>query len=227
MDWRRQAKVVLDAFRAAPERIRLLWLGTGLVIVIGATAYGQIQLNAWNEPIYDALSRKDLAEFGSQLVVFVRIAGALLVLNIAQTWLNRMTKLKLRAGLTRDLFTQWLTPNRAFLLAGAGEIGVNPDQRIHEDAHHLTELSTDLGVGLFQATLLLASFIGVLWVLSEGVVFHLHESSFRHPGLYGLERALLCRRGVGGELACRSTAHRSERSTLCARVRPTHRTGSR
>jgi putative ATP-binding cassette transporter len=177
-----QAKVVLDAFHAAPERVGLLWLGVGLVVVIGATAYGQIQLNAWNKPFYDALSRKDLAGFGLQLVVFVRIAGALLMLNVAQTWLNQMMKLKLRAGLTRDLFAQWLTPNRAFLLAGAGEIGVNPDQRIHEDAHHLTELSTDLGVGLFQATLLLASFIGVLWILSEGVVFQLHESSFIIPG---------------------------------------------
>ncbi len=48
------------------------------------------------------------------------------------------------------------------MLAGDGPIGVNPDQRIHADAHHLAELSTDLGVGLLQAALLLVSFIGVL-----------------------------------------------------------------
>jgi putative ATP-binding cassette transporter len=177
-----QLKMILEAFYDSRERAMLLWLGAGLVVVVGATAYGQIELNAWNQPFYDALSRKDLPAFGSQLLVFVYIAGALLILNVAQTWLNQMAKLKLREGLTRDLFAQWLTPKRAFLLAGAGEIGVNPDQRIHEDARHLAELSTDLGVGLLQATLLLASFIGVLWALSAGVVFELQGKSFAVPG---------------------------------------------
>jgi len=177
-----QIKVIMDALYASRERATLLWLGVGLVVVVSATAYGQIKLNAWNKPFYDALSSKDLAAFTSQLLVFVYIAGALLVLNVAQIWLNQMAKMKLREGLTRDLIAQWLTPRRAFLLAGAGEIGVNPDQRIHEDAHHLAELSTDLGVGLLQATLLLVSFIGVLWILSAGVVFEFQGRTFAIPG---------------------------------------------
>ncbi len=177
-----QIKVIWDAFYTSRERAMLLWLSAGLVVVVSATAYGQIKLNAWNKPFYDALSSKDLAGFAAQLLVFVYIAGALLVLNVAQTWLNQMAKIKLREGLTRDLIAQWLKPRRAFLLAGAGEIGVNPDQRIHEDAHHLAELSTDLGVGLLQATLLLVSFIGVLWILSAGVVFEFQGRTFAIPG---------------------------------------------
>ena len=62
------------------------------------------------------------------------------------------------------------------------QIGVNPDQRMHEDTRHLTELSTDLGIGLLQATLLLVSFIGVLWGLSRGFVFHSADMSFSIPG---------------------------------------------
>ena len=46
-------------------------------------------------------------------------------------------------------------------LPGQGEIGINPDQRIHEDARRLSELSADLGIGLLQASLLLLSFLGV------------------------------------------------------------------
>ena len=34
-----------------------------------------------------------------QLGIFAMIAGALLVLNVTQTWLNQMIKLKLREGL--------------------------------------------------------------------------------------------------------------------------------
>ena len=177
-----QLKAILQVFRNSSRRGALLWLGAGLALVVGATVYWQIKLNAWNRPFYDALSRKDLSAFASQLLVFVGIAGALLVLNVAQTWLNQKTKVTLRDELTRDLFDQWLFPRRAFLLAGAGEVGVNPDQRIHEDARHLTELSTDLCVGLFQATLLLMSFVVVLWFLSAGVVFEFQGRSFVIPG---------------------------------------------
>jgi len=104
-------------------------------------------------------------------VIFVVLAGALLALNVAQAWLREMSKLKLRDGLTHDLFDQWLVPKRAFRLSGAGEIGVNPDQRIHEDARHLVETSTDLGIGLLQSSLLLIAFITVLWTVSNGVNF--------------------------------------------------------
>ena len=90
-----------------------------------------------------------------------------MVLNVAQAWLNQATKVKLCEGPVRDLFDRWLRARRAFRLAYAVEIGANPDHRIHEDARHLTELSTDLGIGLLQSSLLLGSFIGVLWICRE------------------------------------------------------------
>src|ERR1700730_6148131 len=167
---------------AAPERNKIVLLGVALVAVIGATAFGQVKLNAWNQPFYDALSHKDLHGFFRQLTVFCVIAGGLLVLNVAQAWLNQMIKLQLREGLVRDLFEEWLKPRRAFQLVNAGEMGTNPDQRIHEDARHLTELSADLGIGLLQSSLLLGSFIGVLWLLSQNVIFHLGGHSFGIPG---------------------------------------------
>jgi len=185
-----QLRLTLDAVRGSRQRAALIWLGACLAVIIAATAYGQIRLNAWNKPFYDALARKDLSGFGDQLIVFAIIAGALLVLNVTQTWLANMTKMKLRESLTRDLFHQWLTPYRSFRIAGMGEIGVNPDQRIHADAQHLAELSTDLGVGLLQATLLLICFIGVLWALSAGVTFDIFGTRVIIPG-YMVWSALL------------------------------------
>src|ERR1700730_17446701 len=166
-----QMWMLLRTLWASPERTKIVLLGVALVAVIGATAFGQVKLNAWNQPFYDALSHKNLHGFFRQLAVFSVIGGGLLVLNVAQAWLNQMTKLRLREGLVRDLFDEWLKPRRTFQLVNAGEMGTNPDQRIHEDARHLTELSTDLGVGLLQASLLLGSFIGVLWILSQKVTF--------------------------------------------------------
>jgi putative ATP-binding cassette transporter len=103
-------------------------------------------------------------------------------LNVVQTWLDQTAKVEMRAWLTRDLLSQWMAPKRAFFIAGAGKIGVNPDQRIHEDARRLTELSAALAIGFFQSTLLLVSFIGVLWVLSEGFVLQVGGRSFAIPG---------------------------------------------
>src|SRR3954447_18354840 len=91
-----QSLLLYRAFLASPQRNRLFLLGGALVVVIGMTAYGQIKLNAWNQPFYDALARKDIVAFGLQLAVFVAIASGLLVLNVTQMWLNLQTKLKLR-----------------------------------------------------------------------------------------------------------------------------------
>jgi vitamin B12/bleomycin/antimicrobial peptide transport system ATP-binding/permease protein len=161
-----QVDMMGRAFWTSPMRNTLLLLGVAVVGVIIAAAYGQIRLNRWNQPFYDALSRRDLDEFLVQLGVFGVIAGALLALNVAQRWLTEMIKLKLREGLTRDLIDLWMLPRRAFHLSSAGPIGVNPDQRMHEDARRLTELSADLGIGLLQSSILLSTFVSVLWALS-------------------------------------------------------------
>ena len=177
-----QLKMMWRALFDSPLRNVLLWLGFGIVLVICATAVGQVVLNAWNRPFYDAIQERNFPAFAYQLGVFAVIASALLILNVSQTWLREMIKLKSREWLTRDLFAEWLKPGRAMRLSYAGEIGVNPDQRIHEDARHLTELSADLGIGLFQASLMLVSFIGVLWSLSGDLVVPIGGYSFTIPG---------------------------------------------
>ena len=121
-----QILTMFRAFMASPQRNKIVLLGVALVAVIGATAFGQVRLNAWNRPFYDALAHKDMGEFLIQLRVFVVIAAGLLVLNVAQAWLNQATKVGLRKGLVRDLLEEWLRPRRAFRLVDAGEIGANP-----------------------------------------------------------------------------------------------------
>ncbi|MDK4718857.1 ABC transporter ATP-binding protein/permease [Rhizobium sp. CNPSo 3968] len=171
-----------DAIHGSPGRNRLLLLAFCLTVVVGATAIGQLRLNAWNEPFFDALKNRDFVLFGRQLVVFTGVAGVLIVLNIVQGWLDQWTKIALRQCITRDLLVQWFTPRRAVLLSGAVPVGTNPDQRIQEDARRLTELTVSLAVGMLQSTLLLLSFVGVLWLLSRGFVFEFEERRFQIPG---------------------------------------------
>ena len=177
-----QVTRMASAVWTARERDQLLMLTAGIVTVVAATAYVQIRLNAWNRPFYDALIHKEVSAFISQLVVFAELAAILLVLNVSQVWLNQTSRVVLRQGLVHDLLNEWLKPLRAFRLSNAGVIGQNPDQRLAADALHLTELVTDLGIGLLQATLLLLSFIGVLWVLSRNLTLPFPGHRVHVPG---------------------------------------------
>ncbi|MDE2263666.1 MAG: ABC transporter ATP-binding protein/permease [Gammaproteobacteria bacterium] len=177
-----QLAMVLRALLASPAGKSLIVLNAAIFVVIVATAYGQVRLNSWNQPFYDALTRRDLRDFVFQLGMFFIIAGSLLVLNVAQRWLVEALKVKLREGLVGDLIRDWMSPRRAFWLANAGPMGVNPDQRMHEDARHLCELSADLGTGLLQASVLLVTFIGILWVLSRGFAVTIGGHDIAVPG---------------------------------------------
>jgi putative ATP-binding cassette transporter len=177
-----QLSPLLHALGASPCRRRISLLAAGIVAVVCANALGQIRLNAWQGAFFDGIERRDIALFADQLLIFAVIVVALLALIVAQTWLQELIKVRLREWLTHDLLEQWLMPNRAHHLTFAGEIGVNPDQRIHEDTRHLTDLSASLGVGLLQSSLLLVSFVGVLWLLSAQVVFSIGGRSLAIPG---------------------------------------------
>jgi vitamin B12/bleomycin/antimicrobial peptide transport system ATP-binding/permease protein len=177
-----QVRTLTRAIFASPAGKSLVGLIVVTVLIVAATAYGQIRLNGWNKPFFDALSRRDLREFLYQLGVFFLIAGCLLVLNVTQRWFNEMLELKLREGLVQSLIDDWMQPRRAFWLANAGTIGVNPDQRMHEDARHLTELSADLGLGLLQASILFGTFAGVLWGLSSEFSFRIADRDYAVPG---------------------------------------------
>jgi vitamin B12/bleomycin/antimicrobial peptide transport system ATP-binding/permease protein len=167
--------LVSRTISGSPVARTLLLLLFAVILVVAATAYGQIRLNGWNRPFYDALSRRDLRDFLYQLGVFFIIAGVLLVFNVLQRWLVETLELKLREGLVQGLLRDWMQPGRAFWLANSGQMGVNPDQRIHEDSRKLCELSADLGVGLLQASILFLTFSGV-----QGFRF-----PRRRVGLYG------------------------------------------
>ena len=185
-----QLRPLVAALMSSASRRSLLFLMVGIAAVVGATALGQVRLNAWNEPFYDAVAQKDIASFLTQLLTFAVIVSLLLLLNVSQGWLQQTIKLRLREWLTKDLLAHWLQQKREFRITRISDIGSNPDQRIHQDGQHLTDLSTDLGVGLLQSSVLLGCFVGVLWMLSAGIVLTVAGHSFAIPG-YMVWAALL------------------------------------
>jgi putative ATP-binding cassette transporter len=215
-----QMLMMYDALWNSPVRNTLLFQGSALFVVIAVTAYGQILLNTWNKPFYDAISRQDFGAFLHQLGVFGLIAGMLLILNVAQRWLGETAKLHLRESLVQDLVRHWMKPGQASRLAHAGPIGINPDQRMHEDTRHLSELSADLGIGLLQASILLIMFVDVLWNLSSGFAFYVGGHRLVIPGymvwaavIYSATASLLSL-WVGSSLVDRNAEHYAREATM-------------
>jgi putative ATP-binding cassette transporter len=178
-----QAITIYVAILKSPVGRTLIVLLGGMTVAILVTTYGQIILNRWNQPFYDAITRRDLHDFFYQLGVYFAIVGSLLVLDVSQLWLNETIRYRLREGLTRDLLALWMSPRRAFWLATrGGPVGVNPDQRMTDDAAKLCDISTDLSIGLFRSTILFVSFASVLWTISKDFTFHVNGVEYAIPG---------------------------------------------
>jgi putative ATP-binding cassette transporter len=197
----RAAFSLLLDLRGAPKRWMALALASGVLAVIILNMIGQVRLNTWQGDFFDAIEKKNLAAVGRQLLIFLPIAGFLLVLVVSQTWMHEMLKVRLRATVTRRLLDVWLVPHRAYRLGIASAAGVNPDQRMQEDVKHLAELSADLAIGAVHHILLLGTFVGVLWVLSSGIGIPIGGEIFVIPG-YMVWCALLYA-GVGSWFAWR------------------------
>src|SRR3989344_2118026 len=63
-----------------------------------------------------------------------------------------------------------------------GAIPDNPDQRISEDVNQFTSYSVTLTMGLLNAVVTLASFVGILWTLSGSFGFHFDGREYVIPG---------------------------------------------
>jgi len=197
----REAFALLVDMRGAPRHWMALALAGGVVAVIILNMIGQVRLNNWQGDFFNGIEKKNLPEVGRQLLIFLPIAGFLLVLVVAQTWMHEMLKLRLRATVTRRLLDVWLVPHRAYRLGIASAAGVNPDQRMQEDVRHLTELTADIVIGAVHHVLLLGTFVGVLWFLSSGIALPFRGENIVIPG-YMVWCALLYA-GIGSWFAWR------------------------
>jgi len=175
------ARLALPYFRS-PER----WVGLGLLAAILAIELGQVGiavlLNAWNARFYDALQHKNTAVFGRELLIFFTLAGSFIVLAVYQLYLSQGLQIRWRQWMTNRFLQSWLkgaTPYRMQLSANGID---NPDQRIAEDVKQFVSYTLSLGTGLIGAVVTLASFIWILWGLSEAAPLTLFGHVLALPG---------------------------------------------
>ncbi|MGZ5180683.1 MAG: ABC transporter ATP-binding protein/permease [Ramlibacter sp.] len=166
------------------------WKARGLLVAIVvlnlAAVYVSVQITNWNRVFYDALQARDAPVFWRQVGVFALLAFSFVLVAVYRFYLTQLLELRWRAWLTRNYLERWLRHQAFYRMELARFSGSrtpdNPDQRIQEDLQLFTEYSVSLSMGLLNALVSLASFIGILWALSGSFTFDLGGTTYAIPG---------------------------------------------
>lgn len=180
------------------------WRARGLLAAIVAlnlgAVYMLVQINEWNRLFYDALQNRDQAVFWQQLLRFTWLAMAYIVIAVYRFYLTQLLELDWRAWMTRNLMGRWLDGHAFYRMElarypAAGEekrVADNPDQRLQEDVNLFTTQTIALSMGLLNAAVTLASFVGILWGLSGSFAFKLGGHALDIPGFMVWMAVLYC-----------------------------------
>jgi putative ATP-binding cassette transporter len=157
-------------FWSGPTR----WQAVALTIILGSLTAAEIALsvrfNTWLGELFDVLDRRAAAELPAQCAVLAALVLGFGLQSGLHLTCRRALQLRWRRWLTDRLAGDWL--HRA-APAETDPGAANIDGRIAEDIRIATEEAVELCGSLWQATLLLVVFGGLLWELSGSPSFHL------------------------------------------------------
>ena len=210
----------LASFRLLTQRVWALskpyfaseekWKARGLLLAIVllnlALVYMAVLFNEWNKLFYDSLQDKNAAVFWQQLGRFTYLAFAFIIIAVYKFYLTQLLEMRWRAWMTGHYLQRWLA-NHAFYQLELARFSTppnadpnpinpdNPDQRIQEDINQFTTYTISLTMGLLNAVVTLASFVGILWGLSGGFAFSVQGSEYSIPGFMVWMAVLYCLAG--------------------------------
>ena len=168
--FRSEDKVAGRALLAAVIAIQLALVG------------GDVLINQWRNRFYNALQEKDWNGFVREMIVFCVLAGATILLSIYQTYLTQWLQIRWRQWMTTKFLGEWLHDANYYRMELQGEAADNPDQRLSDDVKQFVNQTLSISVGLLGSIVSLASFVIILWGLSEAAPLTLFGSDIQIPG---------------------------------------------
>jgi putative ATP-binding cassette transporter len=162
------------------------WAGRGLLAAVVAielaVVFLSVLFNRWNNVFYNALQEHNQAVFTYQIGYFCVLAAFWIGLKVYQLYLNQWLQIRWRRWMTARYLGGWLHEANHYRMQLLGDAADNPDQRIAEDTQRFVEQTLALGIGLLSAVVTLASFIVILWDLSNEAPLHLFGEDILIPG---------------------------------------------
>ena len=178
------------------------WQARGMFLAIVALNLGSVYMavlfNDWYRLFYDALQNKDQAVFWAQMGRFTYLAFIAIVIAVYRFYLTQLLEMNWRQWMTGYYLRRWLGGNAFYQMELArfvqqnGAAPDNPDQRISEDVNQFTGQTIGLTMGVLNASVTLASFVGILWTLSGAFDFKLGGQAYVIPGFMVWMAVLYC-----------------------------------
>jgi putative ATP-binding cassette transporter len=141
-----------------------------------------VLLAEWNRLFFNALQAKNYHDFLHLLIRFCILAACYLLVAAYGLYFIQMLQIRWRRWLTEQFYRDWLTDRSYYLLQLEMSDVENPEQRIQDDIGIVTTMTLNLGVGLLNSMVTLASFLLMLWYLSGTLTFHVAGLELAIPG---------------------------------------------
>ena len=162
------------------------WAGRGLlaaVIAIELAIVGiTVLINQWNSRFYNALQERNWDNFVSEIIYFSVLAAIFIVLAVYQLYLNQWLQIRWRRWMTAQYLGDWLDKANHYRMQLQGDAADNPDQRMTDDVKLFVDRTLNIGVGLLSSIVTLASFVTILWGLSNAAPLHMFGREIAFPG---------------------------------------------
>ena len=153
------------------------------VIVIELAIVGiNVLLNQWNSRFYNALQERNWDNFVFEIIYFSVLATIFIVLAVYQLYLNQWLQIRWRRWMTSHYLGDWLHQANHYRMQLEGDTADNPDQRMTDDVKLFVDRTLNIGVGLLSSIVTLASFVAILWGLSNDAPLHLFGQEYAIPG---------------------------------------------
>src|SRR5215203_1841863 len=174
-------KLARGFWSGATKRRAWLLVGGVLAFVV-ANLIAALGVNRWNRFFFDAIEHKEVGSVFVGVGIIVALALASAAASVGLVHMRMRLALRWRQWITARLIERWLAERRFYQLNIIGGEGSNPEYRIADDVRLATEPLVDFLVGVTNAVLAAAAFIGILWAVGGSLRVTAFGSDFVIPG---------------------------------------------
>ncbi len=154
----------------------------GHLALMGLFIFITVWLNYWQNDFFTAIQELNSQAFFSLLGYFCILAVFNNIFFMLKAYLLAKLEIRWRQWMTQHFIEGWTSNRRYYALQLKGNGSDNPDQRIADDIFQFITTTLSLSIGLLQQSIMLISFLGILWGLSGTLTIPVGSFSLSIPG---------------------------------------------
>ena len=181
--------VTLPFFRSEERWLARLLLAGVITAELGYV-FVAVAVIKWNGRFFNSLEARNWSAVADELIIFAFITVGAIVTVTSQYYFGQTLQIRWRRWLTENFVGVWMAQGRHYRVRFTAQNVDNIHLRIANDISLFLQRTHELGTGLLNSVVMLASFALMLWGLSATTPLPLFGSDLAFPG-YLIWAALL------------------------------------